>query len=75
MINLKDFRGNQINVGDDVAYPVRQSSALWMCSGKVEDIYTNKVDWRGNPIYRVVVRKHPSNKIVTIYCTERLVKL
>ena len=30
MIDLKDFRGNQINIGDDVAYPVRKSSALWM---------------------------------------------
>lgn len=72
---LKDIRGIQINVGDTVAYPVRTGSALWMSYGKVDSIYTDGTDWQDNPVYRVKVQKHPSNKIVTVYCTERIVKL
>lgn len=33
---MRDFLGREIQVGDMVVYPGRQSSSLWMNSAKVE---------------------------------------
>lgn len=42
---LKDFLGREIQLGDMVVYPGRQSSSLWMNAGTVEGFkYTEVVD-------------------------------
>lgn len=35
---MKDILGREIKVGQIVAYPVRQSSSMWMSYGEVKEI-------------------------------------
>ena len=39
---IKDWRGNEIQVGDTVIYPGRMSSSLWLSEATVLDILPAK---------------------------------
>lgn len=58
---LLDWRGTPIVVGSTVVYPVRQSSSMWVCEGRVEEITKTNTLWRREPEYKVKVLHLKSN--------------
>lgn len=57
-----DFRGNTINEGDTVIYPVRKGSGMWLNSGVVKELHPNGL--------KVV---NEADRIVTLTCLDRVV--
>lgn len=82
MVNAKDFLGRNINIGDQIVYPGRYGSSMWMRFGTVVDI-VNTIDWRGNEHPKLKVEIVLSNwngsnkrkKIVTLECINRVTVL
>ena len=52
MSQLKDFLGQDLNVGDIVTYPVRQGSSMWMSIGKITSIEEKRRHY-SNDVYFV----------------------
>lgn len=55
---MKDFLGQDINVGDTIVYPNRQGSALWMNQAMVSEVRITGLrvqlpDGRIKPLQRV----------------------
>lgn len=40
---MKDFLGQKICIGDDVVYPNRQSSAMWMVKARVIEVRSDSL--------------------------------
>jgi hypothetical protein len=62
-----DFLGQEIKAGDDVVYPGRKGSGLWMNLAKVVS-----VDPKGQDGWRVKVQL-PNNAIRIVTCVDRVV--
>lgn len=60
LLMYKDFLGRPISVGNEVAYPGRQGSSLWMNYGIVEELGTRE-HWSGTQIPTLKVRRIPLN--------------
>ncbi len=72
---MKDFLGQQIEVGDSIVYPNRQSSSLWMNFATVAELLDNSIrvrrdDGKYKTLIRVervtVVSKQISDHMVMI---------
>ena len=88
---MKDMLGNEIVVGNMVAYPVRQSSSMWMSYGKILEVNDGipgpggDRHWLENPPYlKVKVRSRPwwsrdpalvKEKTVKVTKLDRLLKI
>lgn len=46
-VDLKDWRGEPIEVGATVVYPARVSSSMWMVEAEVKEIFQKQTGWRG----------------------------
>ena len=64
---LKDIVGKEVKVGDNVAYPRRSGSSIWMATAEVIEILSEEVEtFHGNRTdYRIKARK-VSGRIVMI---------
>jgi hypothetical protein len=56
MNGAKDFFGKRISVGNQIVYPGRSGSSLWMNSGIVECVSSYN-DYRGDTKYKLKVRR------------------
>jgi hypothetical protein len=63
----KDFLGQEIKPGDDIVYPGRQGSGMWMNRAKVLTVDPKDLDgWR-------VKVQLPNNAIRVVQCVDRVV--
>ena len=88
---MKDMLGNEIVVGNMVAYPVRHSSSMWMSYGKVAELNEGVPSpdpdkhWLAKPPYlKVKIRSRPwwsrdpaliKEKTVKVVALDRVLKI
>jgi hypothetical protein len=69
---ISDFRGVEIKIGDNIVYPGRSGSCLWMNEGIVIDFYTYEVYWDNTPRTGLKVKRTDFGKNVKIRNVNRV---
>lgn len=54
MLNNRDFFGAELRVGDEIVYPGRQGSSMWLNNAKIVGLKTKKSIWDKNAEYLVL---------------------
>ncbi len=67
---MTDFLGNEIKVGDEIVYPNRSGSSMWMCRGTVTALRP-RASYRG--LRTVLDVKLPDGKKVVVEKLSRVV--
>lgn len=73
-MKVEDMMGNELKVGDTIAYPGRSGSSLWMTTSVIIAIDEYEDYWtkRKMPLLRVV---KPSGKKTQVYSIERVIRI
>ena len=65
---MKDFLGQEIRVGDSLAYPVRRRSAMWMAKIMVTDLGDGTVRGINDKGRRITLSKLERCIIIKMLC-------
>lgn len=63
---MRDFLGREIKVGDELVYPVRRRSSMWLRKITVTDLGNGTVSGTGGQGRRVTIFKTERSIIVEI---------
>lgn len=73
-MKVKDIVGNELKVGDTIAYPGRSGSALWLTTAKITEIQKYICYWSGKYLPKLKVTK-PSGRKTTVYAIDRVIRV
>jgi hypothetical protein len=72
---MKDILGREVNVGDIIAYPGRQSSNLWLNVAKILAFEEKSIKVQPIPNNSSWHSRHCEGKPSRVFVVERIVKL
>lgn len=76
MTGYKDFLGRELQVGDDIVYPIRASSSMWMERATVVERTTVEGPWFDRSrIPALKAKKASTGRVVTLTVLKNVVQI